>query len=838
MPPRRQLSVPRCHLSVSPHSPLTPPPHLLPPERLSSSPQLVQISGGNTAGTTLSGLTPGADYLYTIQARNEQGASAYVSPPVLVTMLGVGAKAGSQAGGGVQSRVPRLMLLILTLTGAALLVLNVAIIACFVRRRSVNRSASASSSAKTVALDTYGASGASTPGANHNEVVLSLTAMSPGAIHDSTPTGKEDYQTNVDDDETSLVISNAAPRTPSYAQNPSAHTTTSVAPRQNGDLTRSPSFVAQSGSPEGSPTARASPLPALEPVASPQESLIAPPTNPEVCSLTSSIYDALPYDALPCEAQPLLLQRDGCVADDQISVFSHQSDYSQGHARQPSANAHSRQPRSNHAPATPPVPELCSPEPAEGAATPSDPAPSPPRLFASPTADQEATSHAPAPVTSSQTPNPESPTLAPPGAAPSPPLDAPLPAPQAPQRHPEFPATAHHSPVLTSAHLTPVPASSHHILAASHPSHMPASSHHTHAPAVPFHTHVPAPHHCHAPTSAHLAPVSPPAHYTHVMAPPPYSPAPSPPTSYLIPAHHAPLPAPHYSVSASASSPVSIPPPPYQFAAPAPVAVAVLNPQQRAPAPWHHAPALPQPTMSCPYHHAQKQQQQPGQDAAQYQGTMPPEQHARSKNQHDAWCALAPVLPDPPLAYATLGPQGRRAVPSQFASLQRPRPTCSHAHQSPPSQLRAGQRPYDEDCERRTASVGHQSAPHHAPGTSCRRSSFHGSLHREPPAHAPQPAHRIERQGKSEPHGLPPFSTPRGKPASPQGSFRSPAGSPVSAPAHRSSPEARTTFTPVRRPRFPHDFVRHGGSFKERPSAKGEGPQADSVAMPSSATKR
>lgn len=456
---------------------------------------------------------------------------------------------------------------------------------------------------------------------------------------------QEDYQTNVDDDETSLVISNAAPRTPSYAQNPSAHTTTSVAPRQNGDLTRSPSFVAQSGSPEGSPTARASPLPALEPVASPQESLIAPPTNPEVCSLTSSIYDALPYDALPCEAQPLLLQRDGCVADDQISVFSHQSDYSQGHARQPSANTHSRQPRSNHAPATPPVPELCSPEPAEGAATPSDPAPSPPRLFASPTADQEATSHAPAPVTSSQTPNPESPTLAPPGAAPSPPLDAPLPAPQAPQRHPEFPATAHHSPVLTSAHLTPVPASSHHILAASHPSHMPASSHHTHAPAVPFHTHVPAPHHCHAPTSAHLAPVSPPAHYTHVMAPPPYSPAPSPPTSYLIPAHHAPLPAPHYSVSASASSPVSIPPPPYQFAAPAPVAVAVLNPQQRAPAPWHHAPALPQPTMSCPYHHAQKQQQQPGQDAAQYQGTMPPEQHARSKNQHDAWCALAPVLP-------------------------------------------------------------------------------------------------------------------------------------------------------------------------------------------------
>ncbi|XP_047479375.1 extensin-like [Penaeus chinensis] len=719
-------------------------------------------------------------------------------------------------------------------------------------------SSTASSSAKTVALDTYGASGASTPGANHSEVVLSLTAMSPGTIHDSTPTGKEDYQTNVDDDETSLVISNAAPRTPSYAQNPSAHTPASVAPRQNGDLTRSPSFVAHSGSPEGSPTDGASPLPPQDLVASPQESLIAPPTNPEVCSLTSSIYDALPYDALPCEAQPLLLQRDGCVADDQISVFSHQSDYSQGHARPPSANAHSRQLRPNHVPAPPPVPELCSPDHAEDPATPSDPAPSPPRPFASPSASQGTTSQAPAPVTSSQTVNPakpshslESPTLAPPGAAPTPPHDTPLPAPQAPQRQADVPASTHHSPVLTSAHLTPVPASSHHILAASHSSHMPASSHHTHAPAMPYHTHVPAmPHHCHVPTSAHLVPVSPPAHYTQVMAPPPYSPAPSPPTSYFasIPAHHVSMNAPHYSVSASvplsASSPVSMPPPPYQFAAPAPVSVAVLNPQQRTPAPWHHAPPLAQPPMPCPYHHAQKQQQQPGQDAGQYQGTMPPEQLARPKNQHDAWYGLSGGLPDPPLAYATLGPQGRRGAPSQFASLQRPRPACTHAHQSPPSQLRAAQRPFthDEDCERRTASVGHQSAPHHISGASCRRSSFHGSLHREPPAHAPQPApqpaHRIENQGKNDPHGLPPSSAPRGKPASPQGSFRSPASSPVSAPAPRSSPEARTAFTPVRRPRFPHDFVRHGGSFKGRPSAKGEEPQADSVAMTSSASKR
>lgn len=53
--------------------------------------------------------------------------------------VGVG---GGGGGGGGESRVPRLMVLIITLTGAALLALNVAIIGCFVRRRALNRNAS------------------------------------------------------------------------------------------------------------------------------------------------------------------------------------------------------------------------------------------------------------------------------------------------------------------------------------------------------------------------------------------------------------------------------------------------------------------------------------------------------------------------------------------------------------------------------------------------------------------------------------------------------------------------------------------------------------------------
>lgn len=59
-----------------------------------------------------------------------------------VCAAGVGGGGDGEGGGGGRWRAPRLILLIMSLTGAALLVLNVAIIACFVRRRSRARRAS------------------------------------------------------------------------------------------------------------------------------------------------------------------------------------------------------------------------------------------------------------------------------------------------------------------------------------------------------------------------------------------------------------------------------------------------------------------------------------------------------------------------------------------------------------------------------------------------------------------------------------------------------------------------------------------------------------------------
>ncbi|KAK8727057.1 hypothetical protein OTU49_009912, partial [Cherax quadricarinatus] len=151
--------------------------------------------------------------------------------------------------GGVQ-RMPRLTMLIVTLTGAALLALHVALIGCFIRRRAATRNASASSSTKNVTLDVYGLTPASTPGATHTDPLLSLTSMSPHHPSNTPPPYQVDHQTNVDHvdhvdrcDPPSLVIPNAAahPTPMSIPAHSAAHTTptpirppTHPTPRQNG----------------------------------------------------------------------------------------------------------------------------------------------------------------------------------------------------------------------------------------------------------------------------------------------------------------------------------------------------------------------------------------------------------------------------------------------------------------------------------------------------------------------------------------------------------------------------------------------------------------------------
>ncbi|XP_069156203.1 nephrin isoform X2 [Procambarus clarkii] len=118
--------------------------------------EFVDIPTSNSTSTTIRNLTPGAEYSFAILAYNEYGHSNFSSPPVRVTMLGLVEEAASSSSSmdSQQPRVPLLILLLISLTATALLVLNVAIIVCFVRRRAMKRNLSASSS-KTTALELY-----------------------------------------------------------------------------------------------------------------------------------------------------------------------------------------------------------------------------------------------------------------------------------------------------------------------------------------------------------------------------------------------------------------------------------------------------------------------------------------------------------------------------------------------------------------------------------------------------------------------------------------------------------------------------------------------------------
>ncbi|XP_066981601.1 nephrin-like isoform X2 [Macrobrachium rosenbergii] len=115
--------------------------------------QYVDVPGSNTTNVTITGLTPGTDYGFTIQAYSDQGESHYVTPMVIVnTMVDVVGEVASSAVDGSLSRMPRLALLLISLTGTALLVLNVSIIVCFLRRRSARRNLRVSTS-KTTTLE-------------------------------------------------------------------------------------------------------------------------------------------------------------------------------------------------------------------------------------------------------------------------------------------------------------------------------------------------------------------------------------------------------------------------------------------------------------------------------------------------------------------------------------------------------------------------------------------------------------------------------------------------------------------------------------------------------------
>ncbi|KAK4307585.1 hypothetical protein Pmani_020652 [Petrolisthes manimaculis] len=324
--------------------------------------QTVDISGGNTAGTTLSGLLPATQYLFSLQASNNEGSSPWLSPPLMVTLPDMPSSSSSSSEGSSRWRLPRLILLIMTLTGVALLFLNIAIIACFVRRRTNSRQASSSSTKKS---ERSGSNFLSTsPSLNHrrhsceDESLFSLTSStiptsgtkdeSNGRAEESERTGEDSPKSRSGDRERRTGLSNG-------------YVTSSF---KNGSVKNEKEKKQEQEREKESDRGKAG-FSHRPPLTSSFSQPLPPViyNNPEVCSLTSSTYDHLPGS--PHQHQPptptslcqepqtptslhqepqtppsdlhYRQERQCSQQEDQISIASYQSNhsrtYSQGYTR-------------------------------------------------------------------------------------------------------------------------------------------------------------------------------------------------------------------------------------------------------------------------------------------------------------------------------------------------------------------------------------------------------------------------------------------------------------------------------------------------------------------------
>ncbi|CAL4105199.1 unnamed protein product [Meganyctiphanes norvegica] len=253
----------------------------------------LEVSSNMYGGVTVGNLMSGVEYIFSVAARNQQGTSQYIAPPLYITTHGLAevlsSSSSSSSVGIAGFRVPRLILLITTLTGTALLVLNVAIIACFVKRRHNHRNVSNSSS-KTTTIE--GLTPATTP-ASHTDTMMPLTSRSRENLHNT------DYQlvcqTNIDDCEQTSLIANYTPPI-TRLQHISSNKTIGRMSRDNSicgsnpmlDITPNGGIPTHNGHSISPSQSKNGDIPGND-----RSSVVHTP-NPDVCSLSSSTYDNYP----------------------------------------------------------------------------------------------------------------------------------------------------------------------------------------------------------------------------------------------------------------------------------------------------------------------------------------------------------------------------------------------------------------------------------------------------------------------------------------------------------------------------------------------------------------
>nr|XP_053634318.1 uncharacterized protein LOC128689846 [Cherax quadricarinatus] len=285
--------------------------------------EFVDIATSNSTSTTIRNLTPGADYSFAILAYNEYGHSNFSSPPIRATLLGVVEEAASSSSNidSQQPRVPLLMLLLISLTAAALVVLNVAIIVCFVRRLALKRNMSASSS-KTTALEIY----TPTSIATENGDDLPLTSFNEVPVQEYKPL---ESQTKEDCEQTSLISPHITVEPPDSSITPPAATSPrprSISPLLNeGISVQSDTYIhANDQLPSDGLGSKAMFIssPKLEKKASTEAAAGVRLDKPDVCPVTSSSCEHLLVHQKPFNPYS---------EDDRESVSSHHSSSSQSY---------------------------------------------------------------------------------------------------------------------------------------------------------------------------------------------------------------------------------------------------------------------------------------------------------------------------------------------------------------------------------------------------------------------------------------------------------------------------------------------------------------------------
>ncbi|XP_066939090.1 nephrin-like [Macrobrachium rosenbergii] len=305
--------------------------------------QYAEVPGGHMTKTTVDKLLPDTEYSFTVQATNHFGTSPY-SPAIYVhtlegpskepttlkeasqntssrfpgnwTQAGAPGIGGTEGGGArtlthARSGVPRLLLLLMILTGTAFLIINTAIIACFVQRRAHNRRQRMLSSTKSSVIDLggEGTSGGSATSPNHGDVLLSLTTRFSNSFSRSPVFCQEDQQrTEETANFTTFSTISAPPLTPllngGVITSDTTLLTISTSRQRNSAIKQRSSFLSKSSGDAVvmdtslSATFAQNDCGGIRGPEKPKErvdySSIAMnyfPTEPDACSQSSSVYD-------------------------------------------------------------------------------------------------------------------------------------------------------------------------------------------------------------------------------------------------------------------------------------------------------------------------------------------------------------------------------------------------------------------------------------------------------------------------------------------------------------------------------------------------------------------